>query len=436
MVPLLDRDPTASLGATPEAPPLPEPPQIPEPDDRVGRFVFVGAAGTVRTHGVRARVEPEPGEPVTDAAARTLAAAGPGSLLVGAVGFDAGTGVPGGDVLGGQVPDAVPPALVVPERRTWEPRPEFPELAGAAAPPTDLPPTAPAGRGTRWDVRTEPTPAGYATAVRRAVTMIEQGLVEKVVLSRSLGVTAPEPIDVDEVLDRLAARDPEAYVFAADVTRPVGPGETPLPSVLLGASPELLLARRGATVLSNPLAGTVPRSPDPDEDARRAADLAESAKDLHEHALVVEQVAERLAPFCRRLHVPEGPELSSNRALWHLSTRIEGELRDDAPGALAMAIALHPTAAICGAPTDVARAAIAGLEEVPRGYYTGLVGWCDDAGDGEWAVTIRCAEVSGRRARLHAGAGVVAGSRPEAEVAETMAKFRPLLAALGLEAAP
>ncbi|MEJ2866582.1 isochorismate synthase [Actinomycetospora sp. OC33-EN08] len=396
--------------APPEAVDVLDPPAVitgPDPDAGL-RFTFDGPSGRLATTGVRARVALHQGESLGDAAERVLAAAGPGSVLVGAVGFDDDEH-----------------ALVVPEKLRWG-RDVATDDAGPV-PPTDLPPTAPAALGTRYDVRAEPTPAGYAAAVLRALAAIDEGLVEKVVLSRTLAVTAPDEIDLDAVLARLAAAHHSSYVFVADLdgTRS-----------LVGASPELLLSRRGRTVVSNPLAGTVPRSPDPEEDARRADRLAASGKDRHEHALVVAQVAERLAPFCSHLDVPDGPELTATDSLWHLSTRITGELADPSPSSLRIAAALHPTAAVCGAPTEDARVLIGALEAVPRGFYTGLVGWCDESGDGEWAVTIRCAEVSGRHARLHAGAGIVAGSLPEAEVAETTAKMRPLLDALGLEAAP
>ncbi len=391
----------------------PEVPHDPDPG-RPARFDFDGPSGRLSATGVRVRVVPGPGESLGDAAERVLAAARPGSVLVGAVGFDESEHT-----------------LVVPARSSW--RHGRVDAGTAPAPPTDLPPTAPAALGTRFDVRAEPTPAGYAAAVLRALRAIEEGLVEKVVLSRTLAVTAPEPIDLDAVLARLAAAHPSSYVYVSDLA--AATDDRPA-TQLVGASPELLLARRGNVVVSNPLAGTVPRSPDPEEDARRAERLADSTKDRHEHALVVAQVAERLAPFCRDLDVPDGPELTATDTLWHLSTRITGELADPAPSSLRIAAALHPTAAVCGAPTEDARVLIGALETVPRGYYTGLVGWCDDRGDGEWAVTIRCAEVAGRRARLHAGAGIVAGSVPEAEVAETTAKMRPLLDALGLEATP
>nr|BFE82385.1 hypothetical protein GCM10020093_049860 [Planobispora longispora] len=209
----------------------------------------------------------------------------------------------------------------------------------------------------------------------------------------------------------------------------------PLPGgrTLIGASPELLVSRRGRTVISNPLAGSAARSADPAEDRRRAAALAASAKDLHEHRLVVEAVADALAPYCADLDVPNGPELTSTETMWHLSTRVTGVLRDPDTPVLALAAALHPTPAVCGTPRLRARRAIEELEPFDRGFYTGLVGWTDAAGDGEWAVTIRCAEAAGRMLRLYAGAGIVPGSDPDKELAETSAKFRTMLRALGVD---
>jgi isochorismate synthase len=184
--------------------------------------------------------------------------------------------------------------------------------------------------------------------------------------------------------------------------------------------------------VANPLAGSVPRSADPIEDARRAAALLESPKDLHEHAVVVEAVAAALAPFCDVIEVP-APVVISTATMWHLSTTLTGELRADAPSSLGLALALHPTPAVCGTPTATARAAISAIEPFDRSFFTGIVGWCDARGDGEWVVTIRCAEVVDRSLRLFAGAGVVIGSQPEAELAETAAKFRTMLIAMGLD---
>ncbi len=140
-----------------------------------------------------------------------------------------------------------------------------------------------------------------------------------------------------------------------------------------------------------------------------------------------------LGRYCSGLDVPAEPEVVGTPTMWHLSTRISGRVGEDGPSSLELAEALHPTPAVCGVPLDRARDTIARLEPEDRGYYAGLVGWTGLDGDGEWVVTIRCAEVSDRTARLFAGAGIVAGSEPEAEVAETSAKFRTLLRALGAE---
>ncbi|GAA4762472.1 isochorismate synthase [Actinomycetospora chibensis] len=396
----------------------------PGPGSGPGAFLFSTREVTLRTTGVRTRVpDASPGS-VGAMAAATLAAqraaGNPDPLVVGAVGFAPGKA-----------------RLVVPGHVHRTPTFARDEGDAPPAPPLTAPPSAPASVGTRWDFRAEPAPPRYAAAVRRALEMIAEGDLEKVVLARAATLTAPAPLDLAVVLERLAARNPTGYVFAADVTDPAeNAADNSGARTLVGNSPELLAARRGDLVVSHPLAGTAPRSPDPDEDARRGEELASSVKDLREHALVVDRVAERLAPYCTSLQVPAAPSVTRTASLWHLGTRIEGTLRDPAPTSLQLAEALHPTPAVCGEPTDAARAAIEELEEFPRGFYSGLVGWCDADGDGEWAVTIRCAEVAGRAVRVYAGAGVVEGSRPEAELAETSAKFRTLLSALGLEATP
>ena len=416
----MTRTPTS---AGPEIEPVGEDVSVdvpPGPGSGPGAFLFSTREVTLRTTGVRTRVpDASPGS-VGAMAAATLAAeraaGNPDPLVVGAVGFAPGEA-----------------RLVVPGHVHRTPTIARQEGDAPPAPPLNAPPSAPASVGTRWDFRAEPPPPRYAAAVRRALEMIAEGELEKVVLARAATLTAPAPLDLAVILERLAARNPTGYVFAADVT---DPAEIALARTLVGNSPELLAARRGDLVVSHPLAGTAPRSPDPDEDARRGEELASSAKDLREHALVVDRVAERLAPYCTSLEVPAAPSVTRTASLWHLGTRIEGTLRDPAPTSLQLAEALHPTPAVCGEPTDAARAAIEELEEFPRGFYSGLVGWCDADGDGEWAVTIRCAEVAGRAVRVYAGAGVVEGSRPEAELAETSAKFRTLLSALGLEATP
>ncbi len=176
----------------------------------------------------------------------------------------------------------------------------------------------------------------------------------------------------------------------------------------------------------------MPRSADLGEDVRRAAALLESPKDLQEHAFVVDAIHAALAPYCRDLVVPERPTLVRTAAMWHLATTITGELIDPAVSALELAVAMHPTPAVCGSPTPLAREAIRGIEPFDRGLYTGMVGWGDADGDGEWVVTLRCAEADERTLRVFAGAGVVAESRPESELAETSAKFRTFLDAAGV----
>ena len=271
-------------------------------------------------------------------------------------------------------------------------------------------------------MREVPAAEHYGAAVASAVARMRAGEFDKVVLARTLELTASREPDLPAMLRRLARRDPGGYTFAL----PSGPGRT-----LVGASPELLVARTGGRLTANPLAGSAPRSADLAEDVRRAAALLESPKDLHEHAVVVAAVRDALAPFCTRLDVPERPTLLRTAAMWHLSTTVTGELADPDVCALRLASALHPTPAVCGTPTDMARKVIAESEPFDRGPYTGMVGWQDADGDGEWVVTIRCAEAEGRSLRLFAGAGVVAASSPEAETAETAAKFRTFLHAVG-----
>ncbi|WUS95730.1 isochorismate synthase [Streptomyces sp. NBC_00708] len=277
------------------------------------------------------------------------------------------------------------------------------------------------GPGT-WQTREVPAPAAYTAAVAAAVRRMRAGEFDKVVLARTLELTSSHDLDLPAMLRRLARHDPGGYTFAL----PSGPGRT-----LIGASPELLVARTGNRLTANPLAGSAPRSGDLAEDVRRAAALLESPKDLHEHAVVVEAVRAALAPFCASLEVPQQPTLVRTEAMWHLSTTVTGTLTAPATTSLDLASALHPTPAVCGTPTDLARAVIAESEPFDRGAYTGMVGWQDADGDGEWVVTIRCAEAEGRSLRLFAGAGVVAASSPEAETAETGAKFRTFLNAVG-----
>jgi isochorismate synthase len=266
----------------------------------------------------------------------------------------------------------------------------------------------------------EPSVAGFGAAVAEAVRRIGAGRLTKVVLARSL-VAANPGIDVRTLLAELRRRNPGCHLFAS----PAGAAGT-----FLGATPETLVRREGDQVLSLPVAGTAARSPEPGRDALIAAALLRSAKDLHEHAPVVEAVTDALAPYCSELAVEPTPHLLATATAWHLASSVRGTLRPPAPSALELAAALHPTPAVCGTPTDAAAALIEELEPAPRGLYAGLVGWVDGRGDGEWVVSVRCALITPRQVRLDAGAGIVAGSDPAAEIAETDVKFRTLIESL------
>lgn len=268
--------------------------------------------------------------------------------------------------------------------------------------------------------------------VKEALGRIARGELEKVVLSRTLEIECKQALDIQALVRRLEAHNASGYTFAVRLEDAAMSEAHSMGSTLIGASPELLISRRGNKILANPLAGSEARSPDPVIDRARAERLLASPKDRHEHALVVDAIVEALRPLCRALHVPTTPQLIHTPTLWHLSTVLEGELRDPNTSSIDLALALHPTPAVCGYPRHAARQAIADIEAYDRGVYTGMVGWCDEAGDGEWAVTIRCAEVASHAIRLYAGAGVVAGSNPEKERAETGTKFNTMLNALGI----
>ncbi|WP_458353659.1 isochorismate synthase DhbC [Peribacillus frigoritolerans] len=286
-----------------------------------------------------------------------------------------------------------------------------------------------------YEMKSVPEPSLYKEGVERGLTYIKSGHLDKIVLSRTLHLTSSETVNINPLLHNLAQHNKNGYTFAVDLPQNLkGEGDTPFSKTLIGASPELLVSRSGLQVLANPLAGSRPRSDDPIEDKRRADELLSSSKDLHEHAVVVQAVAEALRPFFKTMDVPEKPTVIHTETMWHLSTEVKGELNDPATSSLELAIALHPTPAVCGSPTELAREAIQEIEPFDRGFFTGMVGWCDAEGDGEWVVTIRCAEVERQVLRLFAGAGVVAESKPEEELAETSAKFQTMLRAMGIDA--
>ncbi len=255
--------------------------------------------------------------------------------------------------------------------------------------------------------------------------------LHKVVLARALRLTADGRLDARTVLHRLAANDAQATKYLVDLS---AAGDGFSGTVLVGASPELLVARQGQQVLCRPFAGSAPRLADPEADAASGAALAASEKNRHEHQLVVDALRAALEPLCTDLQIAESPQLSKTAAVWHLYTPISGVIRQKSTTALDLAIALHPTPAVGGSPTDRAVALIDTIEG-DRGFYAGTVGWCDQRGDGRWVVSIRCAQLSAdrRTAIAHSGGGIVAESEPDDELDETTTKFRTILSALGVE---
>ena len=257
----------------------------------------------------------------------------------------------------------------------------------------------------------------WEQAVGEAVHRIKHSAeLRKVVLARDLYATANRPIDARALLDRLSGRYPGCYTFACDG--------------LVGATPELLISRDGWRVSSLVLAGTTPRGATPAEDSDLATALLGSAKENEEHQYAAASLQNALAPLCQAMYVAPHPALIRLPNLQHLGTRIRGTLISADRSALGLAAAVHPTAAVGGTPTDAAVELIRELESMDRERYAGPVGWVDADGNGEWGIALRCAQLDGPRARLVAGCGIVAGSDPAAELAETITKFRPMRTAL------
>lgn len=258
--------------------------------------------------------------------------------------------------------------------------------------------------------------------------------LRKVVLARALRLVAEQPLPARELLDLLVSTDPTRNGFLVDLS---AAGREYLGRHLVGCSPEVLVRRDGADVLSQPLAGSSRRETDGAADRAAAHTLLASSKDQHEHRYVVDHVASVLREYCDQVHIPAAPELTSTPDMWHLGSPITATVATDGPSALELASALHPTPAICGTPTTEAAQVIEQLEG-DRGFYAGAVGWCNADGDGEWMVSIRCAELAdqGRTLTAYAGGGIVASSDPAAELAETIGKFQRILGPLGIADLP
>jgi menaquinone-specific isochorismate synthase len=247
------------------------------------------------------------------------------------------------------------------------------------------------------------------------VNKINRGDIDKVVLARDLNVTSANQIDVRLILENLSTTFSDCWAYYVDG--------------LIGATPEMLLRKRGNEIISRVLAGTITQNKDKDTNELLQARLMASDKDQQEHDYAVQSVSAALAVHCTDLVVPETPTVLRLANVAHLSTEVTAVVADNSP-ALVLAGSLHPTAAVCGTPTERARDLIAEVEGMDRGRYAGPIGWIDGSGDGDLGLAIRCAEVNENKLRLFAGCGVVAGSTSESEIAESAAKFRAILNAL------
>jgi isochorismate synthase len=366
--------------------------------------------------GCAARVPWPGGDPA--AAARSVAAALPG------VEIDDEVRLPGcGPVAFGALPftPGAPGELVVPavvagraeDGTRWittiaDPASaDDPELASAADP---LPPVR------QFTVAAQRDPDDWCALVERATKAMAGGTLHKVVLARQIDVAADRPIDRLAVLERLRSTYPGCHIVSI--------------GGFVAASPELLVSVTGDIVRSHPMAGTAPRGGDPTTDQRLAASLLASTKDRQEHQITIDMVHDTLLPWCSYLDYEAEPSVVAVANVQHLATLVEGRLSQPAPSVLELVAALHPTPAVAGWPRDDAVDWIAENEGFDRRRYAGTAGWVDGAGNGAWAVSVRCAEIDGPAARVWAGNGIVADSDPSTELAETRSKLQALLSAI------
>ena len=381
-------------------------------------MIGFGAAATISVGGHLADPAPIPHagaladewRVVVDAASVTDEVGLPGTGLIafGALSFDPTS--------------SLPSTLVVPrfvfgrrEGRSWITTVVSSDSDDSATPEAP----APQPWGPAWSATVGPgalDAAGYQTAVQAALDAISSGEVSKVVLARDLVGSVPAGADLRRLVRALTTGYPDVWTYAVDG--------------IIGASPETLVTVSGGTITARVLAGTAPRGADADADTQASVALFASGKDQDEHRFAVESVLRTLRGHTSALTASEQPFALKLPNVWHLATDVEGVLRGGA-SALDLVGALHPTAAVAGTPTAAALEVIRRIEPFDRGRYAGPVGWIDAAGDGEWAIALRSAQFGeGGRISAHAGAGIVPGSDPEAELLETRMKFRPIVDAL------
>ena len=268
-----------------------------------------------------------------------------------------------------------------------------------------------------WDTNRDADTA-WKSRVSIAVDRIQSGELEKVVLARDFTGVSTQKIEVRSILRKLSIDYPSTWCFAVDG--------------LVGATPELLLRLSRKMVTSRVLAGTISKTGNDERDLALAASLARSSKDLEEHEYAVRSVAEALEPFCTSTNVPESPFVLHLANVMHLATDVTGALAEKLTHVDAFTILeqLHPSAAVCGTPRDKAADLISEIESLSRGRYAGPVGWIDAAGDGELGIALRCGQIEENSIRIFAGCGIVAGSDPAKELAESEAKLVPMRSAI------
>ena len=279
--------------------------------------------------------------------------------------------------------------------------------------------TAPVSGEIKWQEGSISEQA-WQSQVSSAINAIKSNKLEKVVLARDITATSKTEIGVRSLLQRLEIEYPSTWIFLVDG--------------LIGATPELLVRLSKSLVTSRVLAGTIRKTGNEDRDLTLAASLAKSSKDLEEHEYAVRSVADALAPFCSSTNVPEAPFVLHLSNVMHLATDVTGVLNDSAKQSdiFTLIAQLHPSAAVCGTPAVEAKKLIVELEQMNRQRYAGPVGWIDANNDGEIAIALRCGQLSNDRnsIRIFAGCGIVAGSDPATEFAESQAKLMPMRTAL------
>ena len=286
------------------------------------------------------------------------------------------------------------------------------------AEPNFVTPTEPPASAASYSVHPGISVDYYLEAVKQARDAVRNGSITKAVIARDIVITASAPIDVYAVLLRLRSSFGSSYRYLIDN--------------FIGASPELLVAVDNGAISSHPLAGTAPRTGDPQSDSALAEKLLSSEKNQIEHRVVINMVHDTLLPFCSYLDWQPEPSVMQVANVQHLGTLMQGMLSKPFMHILDAVIMLSPTPALGGFPQQEALDLIKQYEGIDRGRYGGAVGWFDQKGNGAFAVAIRCAQLSPDRtsARLFAGGGIVADSEPAAELAETQAKFQAMLAAI------